>query len=57
MTEVFFKNCLNTYWTIKPCTINYSSLTDTFDLLVDPEHKRPFCSFALYISSLKLGSF
>lgn len=57
MTEIFYKNCLNTYWTIKPCTNNYSSLTDTFDLWVDPEHKRPFCSFALYISSLKLGSF
>lgn len=36
---------------------DYPSSTDTFDLLVDPKHKRPSYSFALYTSWLKLGSF
>lgn len=56
MTEIFLKELLK-YILGNKTLHDYSSLTDTFDLLVDPEHKQPFCSFALYISSLKLGSF
>lgn len=57
MIEIFFKNCLNIYWVIKFCIINYFSLMDIFDFLVDLEYKWFFCSFVLYILLLKFGFF